>query len=235
MAKLNHVLFGQAKGKVGGMVLQRYEGMNIAREKPITVKNPQSDKQVTQRAKFKLASQIVANFKETISVRLTELSIYERARRAGAIKAIIAAINTSTPLTPATSFTNTANAINALRTSGLGTPTISQGEDAFSVVIPDGAFGVITMCSYDGSGNLMAKSVETYTSDGTAKQVSYSDTSAIDVVMVCYTEANTEEGRATISNLNVPSTGSNFQNTISRAIAAGDLEVSDMAVAYLAD
>lgn len=59
MAKVN-AIFGKATGKVGGSVFQINSGVQIWKEKPTKVTNPNTDAQVAQRAKMKLMSQLAA-------------------------------------------------------------------------------------------------------------------------------------------------------------------------------
>ena len=229
MARLNHVLFGQAKGKVGGMVLQRYEGMNIAREKPISVKNPQTTKQTEQRAKFKLASQFVGIFSEIINTRLSPMSIYTRTRRAEAIKAIIssATMSGNTPDSAVISLTNAVAAINAKSMSEYAAPTIANGDRTYQVTAPAGTtiIGVIT--SYDTNGDLVDRKIVSASGTGAAVNFTYLTEGTTQSAIFLYTVALTEEGRASLDNIAVGDR--NYEVVINRAVAAGDISVSNMA------
>ena len=66
MAKLNPI-FGKATGKVGGSVFQINGGVQIWKEKPVKVSNPNTDAQAEQRAKLKLMSQLAADLQQTIA------------------------------------------------------------------------------------------------------------------------------------------------------------------------
>lgn len=55
-------LFGKNSGRVGGVVYSNYRGQQIVRSYQPQVKNPNSKKQIEQRAKFKLVSQLAAVF-----------------------------------------------------------------------------------------------------------------------------------------------------------------------------
>lgn len=226
MAKLNHVLFGQAKGKVGGIVFQHYEGMNIAREKPISVKNPQSTKQVEQRAKFKNASQIVAQFNEVLNVRLAKLSIYTRVRRGAAINAIINSVEIESE-SAMSLFENVLADVNSKSMATIGAPTMGQGTgNALTITAISGDVVTYVAASYDRNGKLISRTVETYTSQGTAKEVSPANNADTFALMVVASRATTEDGRATLSNIS--GTNNEFVLTISRAVAAGDVEISDI-------
>lgn len=65
MAKINPLL-GKGTGKVGAFLLQVNSGVQILKEKPVSVANPQTDAQVEQRAKLKLMSQLAADLSQTI-------------------------------------------------------------------------------------------------------------------------------------------------------------------------
>ena len=225
MAKLNHVLFGQAKGKVGGVVLQRYEGMNIAREKPISVKNPQSKKQIEQRAKFKSASQIVAQFKEALNVRLSKISIYTRIRRGSALNAIIDVVEAE-PTSVSTLFENILNAINSKSMATIEAPTMGTGaDDTITITAESGDNVTYVATNYDEDGKLISREVESYTSTGTAKEVAPDDNASTFGIMAVAVRATTEAGRATLSN--IAGTNNEFLLRISRAVNANDMEVSD--------
>lgn len=54
-------LFGKNSGRVGGVVYSNYRGIQVVRAYQPQVKNPNSQTQIAQRARFKLASQIAAS------------------------------------------------------------------------------------------------------------------------------------------------------------------------------
>lgn len=227
MAKINHILFGQGKGKVGGLVLQRYEGMNVVREKPISVKNPQTTKQTNQRAKFKSASQIVAQFAEVFNARLANLSIYTRTRRSAAINAIVSVSNINRNMSE-TTFADVVNSVNAKSMSTIEPPTLAPGTgDNLNITAANGDMVVYVLCSYDLSGKLMKREENKYTSDGTAKEVIPAEDAAFAAAMVVAIRANTEEGRATLSN--IIAIDNKWELSIARAVVAGDVEISDIA------
>lgn len=65
MAKINPLL-GKGTGKVGAFLLQVNSGVQILKEKPVKVANPNTDAQLEQRAKLKLMSQLAADLAQTI-------------------------------------------------------------------------------------------------------------------------------------------------------------------------
>lgn len=232
MARQNHGPLSRAKGKLGGVVYQQYEGMQISREYQPVVKNPQTNKQVENRAKFKLSSQIVAQFKNVISPRLGKLSIYERMRRGAAVNAIIKNISTATPSNPSALVSTVVSAINAKSMSSIDPVAITPGTaGVVNLVATSGNTVIYTICGYDAeTGKFVYGETEKYTSDGSAKQVNYPTTRTC-VLMAVALEATTEDGAASISNISVDN--NSFSNAISRSIAAGDVNISDIESFYV--
>lgn len=229
MAKINHILFGQGKGKVGGLVLQRYEGLNVVREKPISIKNPQSTAQTNQRAKFKTATQIVAQFYPVIRQRLAKVSLYDRTKRAVAINGIIAVTTNPSNETPMALADRVVAAINAKSMSDFEAPEVqSQTEGVATIVAPSGDKVFYTVVEYGADGGFINATTETYTSDGSAKEVSASGVK--NVIMVTSVRARTEAGRATLGNIEYEQEPrfSGWSVEVSRGIATGDIEVSTM-------
>lgn len=67
MAKLNPI-FGKATGKIGGSVFQVNNGVQIWKEKPAKVTNPNTEAQLEQRARLKLMSQLAAVFSPVLAI-----------------------------------------------------------------------------------------------------------------------------------------------------------------------
>lgn len=227
MARQNHGPLSRAKGKLGGVVYQQYEGMQISREYQPVVKNPQTTKQVENRAKFKLSSQIVAQFMSVISVRFAHLSIYERMRRAAAVNAIYGVIGTNTPASPEALVADVTAALNAKSMSTMQGPDLGAFDrGSVTITAADGDTCTYVCASYDSDGNVIKIEGETYKSSGAAKMVNIGMDTSSAVLMAVSFHALTEEGAATISNLHGSSTG--WQNTIARGVANGDIEISNI-------
>lgn len=64
MAKVSNTLIGPASGRVGNAVFSRWKGINVLKEKPFTVANPQSDNQIMRRSAL---SQVVSIFRQAPS------------------------------------------------------------------------------------------------------------------------------------------------------------------------
>ena len=230
MARQNHGPLSRAKGKLGGVVYQQYEGMQISREYQPVVKNPQSTQQVNQRAKFKLASQVVAQFADIINTRLAKSSIYTRVRRGSAVRNLTMA-SKSTPDGAELSALTMQNAINMISMPDIESPTLNTSTAGqVSVVAPTGDIVEVTTVGYNAGGMFEMKSTERYISDGTAK-IFQNIGSAQSILMVVALRATTEEGRATISN--ALESDAKWANAIKRVTNTGDLLISDLAAVNL--
>lgn len=226
MARQNHGPLSRAKGKLGGVVYQQYEGMQIAREYQPVVKNPQTNKQTNNRAKFKLSSQLVAQFKEVFSARLGKLSIYERMRRAAAVNAIYGVIDDGSPSTPDVLITSVVGAINAKNVSSIAAPALNVSNNTLSIEMGEGFTVLYTLCAYDKTkGELIGAFTESYEAVATPHPVSLVSNTRNTVMAVAF-RALTDAGRATISN--ITSNGTGWKNEIARSVIAGDVEVSSM-------
>lgn len=226
MARQNHGPLSRAKGKLGGVVYQQYEGMQISREYQPVVKNPQTAKQVENRAKFKSASQIVAQFSEVFNVRLAKLSIYTRKRRGAALNAIYGAVEVE-PTSATTLFENVLHDVNAKSMASIVAPAMGTGTgNTLTITATTGDVVTYIGANYDNNGKLISRTVESYTSDGTAKEVTPDANADSFALMVVAVRATTEDGRATLSNIS--GENNKFLLDISRAVAAGDVEISDI-------
>lgn len=226
MARQNHGPLSRAKGKLGGVVYQQYEGMQISREYQPVVKNPQTSKQTSNRAKFKSASQIVAQYSEALNVRLSKLSIYTRVRRGAALNAIFGVVDAQ-PALASTLFENVLNSVNGKSMATVEAPVIGSGSNnAVTITATSGDVVSYVAVNYDAEGKIISRVVETFTSQGTAKNVEPAPNASTFGIMVVATRATTEAGRATLGNIS--GENNEFMLDISRAVAAGDVEVSDM-------
>jgi hypothetical protein len=62
MAITQNPLIGRTKGTFAGAVFAKYYDKNIIRSKPVQIRDPKSEAQVSQRSKFKIAQQWVIMF-----------------------------------------------------------------------------------------------------------------------------------------------------------------------------
>lgn len=230
MARQNHGPLSRAKGKLGGVVYQQYEGMQISREYQPVVKNPQTTKQVENRLRFKTASQILASFSDVINVRLANYSIYTRKRRSAAVSRIFH-VGTFSGQTLTEEISDVCATLNSISMPTAEAPVLTKTQDGFSIVAPDEAIVVYDVVSYDSNGNFKNRVTESYTSDGTAKAVTPTLGSAeTATIMVVASTPLTEAGRAFY--FNVAQTANGWQNAWERAINAGDMSISDIVGDY---
>lgn len=228
MARQNHGPLSRAKGKLGGVVYQQYEGMQIAREYQPVVKNPQTASQTENRAAFKLASQLLSQFKNVIVERLAKTSIYIRKRRGIAVNRIMSVVAKSDPDMPTALVDSVVNTINEASISGLAAPAITTVSKTHSIVAESSDTVVMTKADYDIDGKLMDLTTESYTSDGTAKVVTPAVGFTSSILMAVSFHALTAQGRATLENLSFDQRNSEFGVIINRAVAAGDVEITNM-------
>lgn len=64
MSVTQNTLIGRSRQKIGGAVMRTWKGLNVLQSKPLTVANPNSDKQKAQRSAL---SQLVAMFRPYLS------------------------------------------------------------------------------------------------------------------------------------------------------------------------
>lgn len=227
MSRMNHGPLTKTKGKLGGVVFQQYEGMQVAREYQPVVKNPQSTAQVETRAKFKNSSQMLALFKEAITLRLAKVSIYTRQRRAAAMNILYRQASMTGEDSAKITFNDAVSALNAKTLTELAAPITTHATTNFSVTAPSG--GVILGCivGFDADGNFKDRKVVSAISEGSA--VTFPDLTDVTTqrAMFVYTLATTEDGRAIYENI-YSDTADLFVDIV-RLTANGDAQVSDIA------
>lgn len=227
MARQNHGPLSRAKGKLGGVVYQQYEGMQISREYQPSVKNPQTTKQVENRAKFKNASQMTAIFKEVFMLRLAKLSIYNRIRRGVSVNSLYRIATIENDNTASVDFDAAVAAINAKSLTEYAAPTVEISGTNIQVTAPADSVIMGVIAGFDSNGNYVARKVSQQ--NGTGSAVSFATLTDVDNqrAMFVYTIATTEDGRAIYENINLE--GNSLGVEIDRLIASGDVAVSDIA------
>ena len=227
MARQNHGPLSRATGKLGGVVYQQYEGIQVSREYQPNVKNPQSEKQVENRAKFKLASQTVGIFKEIVNVRLAKFSIYTRIRRGAAVEALKRRATWESDRNSELVMADAIAALNAKSLTEYSAPTLTVANSAFQVTAPADAEIIGVVAGFDSEGVYIGRKVVSAT--GTGSATSFAIPSEYDnaKAMFVYTVAQTEEGRSLYDNIIDP--GSSFYIETERLINSGDIAVSDIA------
>lgn len=93
MARFNHGALTRTKGKLGGIVFQQYEGMQIGKEYQPNVQNPNAPMQIATRTRFSLASKTVAMLFPWLSPVMKANGIsYERFQRGDVLKKLMGVI-----------------------------------------------------------------------------------------------------------------------------------------------
>lgn len=233
MARQNHGPLSRAKGKLGGVVYQQYEGMQISREYQPNVKNPQSEKQVNNRADFKLASQTVALFQEVINVRLSKLSIYTRNRRGAAVEAVKRIATSGLNNDRVITFTSAMAAINAKSMTEIAAPLTTEAQGTVNVTAPATAVILGVIAGFDANGQLVGRKVVSANSSGSAQAFNIPSEYVKAKAAFVYTIATTEDGRAIYEN--ITNVGTDISLAIARLIASGDANVSDISSISIGD
>lgn len=227
MARQNHGPLSRAKGKLGGVVYQQYEGMQISREYQPNVKNPQSESQVNNRADFKLASQAVAMFKEVINARLGKLSIYTRTRRGAAVAALKRVITNGGTDSRELKLNDAIAALNAKSMTEYAAPTVTVGSGAINVTAPGQSIILGIIAGFDSHLKYIGRKIVSTTSTGSAVEFAIPSDYTHVKAMFVYTLATEEAGRATYSNIQDPDAALTLD--FARMISEGDVEISDIA------
>lgn len=227
MGKLNHGPSSRAKGKAGGWVYQQYEGMQVFREYQPNVKNPQTEKQVENRADFKLASQTVALYKEVINARLGKLSIYTRTRRGAAVEALKRIAKDSGDGAREIIFSQAVSAINQKSLTEYAAPTVVLNQTDFEVTAPADAEILGVIAGFDSHGEFVGRKIVSGTSAGSALQFAIPADYEVAKAMFVYTLPQTEEGRAIYENITDPN--DILMLDITRLVSSGDVAISDIA------
>lgn len=228
MSRMNHGPLTKTKGKLGGVVFQQYEGLQVAREYQPVVKNPQSEKQVENRAKFKNASQLTALFKEVLMLRLSKLSIYDRERRGIAVNTFYRVADTPTDTLSEINLDNAVASLNSKAMTEYIAPVVTVSGANYSVTAPDGAVILGVIVGFDSDGYFKTRKVVSATSEGSA--VTFPQLTGVTEqrALFVYSIATSEDGRAIFDSLTLGATG--LQIEIVRLVSNGDAEVSDIAV-----
>lgn len=97
MAVVSNVLIGKASGSVGNATFSTWKGINVLKEKAVSVANPRSDKQLMQRSAL---SQVVAIFRlipAILNLGFKKLAIKQSAYNAFESNALKNAFDLSAP------------------------------------------------------------------------------------------------------------------------------------------
>lgn len=239
MARFNHGVFSKAKGKLAGVVFQQYEGMQIGKEYQPNVKNPQTENQVISRAKLKAASTFIAAWWEVFK-NLMFVEAYERFQRGAAVAIAYAnsIYNPSQGGAAAINITDAVAALNNGRFNSSGVLDIAWGTGYFTATLSGRVptvggkvYGVVI--GYDDQQKVITKAIQAIdtTAQGAYNLMPTTSENATGYsVMAIEVDPLTENGRAILSSANV--TSSQWSIVISRALRAGDIEVTPVAYSF---
>lgn len=165
--KTANTVFGQSAGKLAGVVASRWKGINVVREKPLTVNQPNSVPQLNQRARMALAVLLAKVNLPSLQTSYKEMAIHQSAYNEGVrqlLKGITATAGVASFATPV----NVAYAKGSLanvQAPVLGTPSGTDVEITFT----DNSNGSNIL----GTDNVWAVAVK-----GSTKEVYYVNTGA---------------------------------------------------------
>ena len=75
MARVQNTLIGRASGSVGGATFSTWKGINVLKEKPITVANPRTEGQTAQRSRLSVMVAFYRTIAQIIQVGFSSLAI----------------------------------------------------------------------------------------------------------------------------------------------------------------
>lgn len=215
------------KGKLAGVVFQQYEGLNVAKEYQPNVKNPGTQGQVANRAKFKLASQVVAVFQDVMLLAAANVSPYVRLVR-GALVRAIRGVAEYVQGEASVSVSVLENAVNSLHfNSPIAKPTVT-GNDISSATISATAGDTVryTCVAADNDGVIIGSVTNTFTATTTPEPVHaplISGTASYYRIAAVAMRTITEEGAAQYGNLLDISV-----INVTYAVRSGDMDTSNM-------
>lgn len=228
MAKFNGGIYSKLKGKLAGVVFQQYEGLQVGKEYQPNVKNPGTAPQVENRAKFKLASQIVAVFQDTMTIAASGVSPYTRMIR-GKLVAAIRAAATFADNAANIEIDDLPNAVNSLHLNPIvAKPTIT-GDTIGNATITatEGDVVEYTIVAVDENGGIAGSQTIRFTASATPTQVVAPltpITPAYYRIGAVAMRATTGQGAAIFSNLVQLSI-----IDVTYGVRSGDVEVSHFA------
>lgn len=246
MAKFNHGVLTKAKGKLGGVVFQQYEGMQIGKEYQPNVKNPQTDKQVATRAKFKVSTAFTCRWWPIL--RYLKLgSNYDRYNRGKAVNVAfrssqyreevnIASVDITTTLTALNEVGATStDVINFTHTGTF--PNIIETANPSSA--PENSIIYARVVSFDDMGKIISfkDTISPAVNSGVVinmpSGVAGVSPESYQVMAVMVTPI-TNEGYAIYSQVIGSANTDEYQVAVTRAISSGDMIVTPVAYDHIA-
>lgn len=230
MGKFNGGIFSKVKGKLAGVVFQQYEGMQVGKEYQPNVKNPNTDKQVHNRARFKAVSQKIAVFSEILLLAAAKVSPYARMVRAALVQKLMGITSWDTEQDSAViDDTNFASAVNSLNFNPQVDAPVLAGDTISNATIsvPLNHTFRYTIVALGTDGNIIGQSTVSGEGSDSPIQILAPRTSetpaSYDVVAIAMRVDNTN-GEPIYGNLTNLSTVE-----VARGVASGDVLTSHIA------
>lgn len=133
MAVVQNTLIGRTRGSIGGVTFSTQFGLNVAKGKPVSVANPQTDKQIMRRSALSQTTAIGRQILGVVSVTFRSLAVGKSAYNAFSSLALKEAFNYGLP--PTATFVPSSLVIS----KGTISPTAPTNASV------DGATGVLTV------------------------------------------------------------------------------------------
>ena len=249
MGKLNHGPSTRAVGKAGAWVYQQYEGMQVFKEYNPNIKNPQTSKQVLNRAKFKVSSGFAALWFPILHY-LKFSSSYDRFKRGAIVRLAFArtvvsdmtdtaSVSISEALADITRGRTTSN--KSVTFTRQGTGALTQFKLTADSNIESG-IGIGKVVAYDESGNVLSSRITQYEMSNSDEltlmppAIPQGATAAYMNAMGLFLEATSADGRALYGQIlagGTTSADSALSVAVSRAVSAGDMLVTNVAYDFI--
>lgn len=97
MARISNTLIGKSSGSVGNATFSTWKGINVLKEKPFSVANPKTDKQLMRRSALTQVVEIFRLIPSAIDAGFKKLAVKKSAYNAFASDALKNAFDYSTP------------------------------------------------------------------------------------------------------------------------------------------
>ena len=159
------------RGAIGGFRYSVVRGKQVIAERASAVKNPRTPGQMNTRTKFKLASQFSSLWKDLLDLNLVKIESDRVLTRSRATKvAFGAAVNTGDNADVV--LGNFANDFNALNNQPVqANVALVFSSQTQTLTAPEGATVIYKVVAFDQDGTPIGSNVQTYLSDGTAKNI----------------------------------------------------------------
>lgn len=241
MAKFNGGVFSKAKGKLAGVVFQQYEGKMYAREYQPNVANPQTEKQMLQRLKFKVSAQFAGLWSPVLALLMWGTS-YAREIRSRLMRLLIRAAQIDMGGDTPKAYLEVTEVLDAINTqrydSNSPSVTLSHPSNVPNAAVTaeaDGAMQRIVIAALDANFNVIGERdyLTVLSSDPAPIQLpAVMGTPRFYQVMAINLVPVTNEGNAYLSQSVLDATG-RYSADVEYGVAAGDIRPSFVSYDYV--